>query len=66
LADGREIYARAGEIWDTPGGRRIFATSDPIIRACWNYLLIKYDGSLGVHNPSFARDVLTATLNALR
>jgi cytochrome c553 len=66
LADGREIYARAGEIWDTPGGRRIFATSDPVIRACWNYLLIEHDGSLGVHNPSFARDVLTATLNALR
>jgi hypothetical protein len=29
-------------------------------------LLIEHDGSLGVHNPSFARDVLTATLNALR
>ncbi len=66
LADGTEVYARAGEIWDQPNGRRIFATSDPILRACWNYLLIKYDGSLGVHNPSFARDVLTATLKALR
>ncbi|MCS6817242.1 MAG: cytochrome c family protein [Blastocatellia bacterium] len=66
LADGTEVYARAGEIWDRPGGRRIFATSDPIIRASWNYLLIKYDGSLGVHNPSFARNVLLATLRALR
>jgi len=66
LADGTEVYARAGEIWDKPGGQRVFATSDPIIRACWNYLLIEHDGSLGVHNPSFARDVLLATLRALR
>jgi cytochrome c553 len=66
LADGTEVYARAGEIWDKPGGRRVFATSDPIIRACWNYLLIEHDGSFGVHNPSFAREVLLATLRALQ
>lgn len=66
LADGQQVYARAGEIWDKPDGQRVFLTSDPIIRACWNYLLIEHDESLGVHNPSFARDVLTATLNALR
>jgi len=34
-------------------------------KAVWNYLLIQRDYSLGIHNPSFTRDVLTRTSNAL-
>jgi hypothetical protein len=30
-------------------------------KAIWNYLLVAQDKSLGVHNPSFAMDVLQAT-----
>lgn len=67
LADKKEIYSQLGDIKDAPGdaGKVIFATADPIVRAAWNYLLIKYDGTGGVHNPSFTREVLLATLKAL-
>lgn len=32
-----------------------------IAKAIWNYLLIEEDGSLGIHNPGFARDVIGNT-----
>jgi hypothetical protein len=65
LADGSEVYS---ELRDIKGatGEVVYALSDPIVRAAWNYLLIEFDGSSGVHNPGFARNVLLATLNALR
>lgn len=66
LADGRDVYTQVGEIRVAPGGDRVFATSDPVVRAGWNYLLIKHDGTKGVHNPSFTRQVLVSTINALR
>jgi len=68
LADGREVYSQVGDIRANVlglAGRRIFETSDPIVRASWNYLLVEHDGSLGVHNPSFTRDLLIATIKAL-
>ena len=30
-------------------------------KALWNYLLVKQDGSFGVHNPSFAFEILKTT-----
>ena len=36
------------------------ATSN-MFRACWNYILIGFDASKGVHNPSFVSDVLLTT-----
>ncbi len=69
LADGREVYSQIGDIrinvLGLPG-RRIFETSDPIVRAAWNYLLVKYDDSWGVHNPRFTRELLLTTIDALR
>jgi len=67
LEDGKEIYSQIGNIKDACGqqGKPVFATSDPIVRALWNYLLVEYDGSKGVHNPSFTRNVLTATISTL-
>ena len=47
-------------------GQPVFPTKDPIVRASWNYLLLENDGSKGVHNPTFTRAVLLATLNALQ
>jgi hypothetical protein len=47
-------------------GNQIFLTSDPIVRASWNYLMIEYDGSKGVHNPPFVREMVLATLKALQ
>jgi len=65
LEDGSAVYSQIRNIKDAQG-QVVYALSDPIARAAWNYLLIKYDGSFGVHYPSFARDVLLTTTNALR
>ena len=39
----------------------VYALSGNMVRACWNYLLIKQDLSEGVHNPSFVSNVLLTT-----
>ena len=36
-----------------------------ITKAAWNYLLLKNDGSRGVHNPQFTAEVLDATMTKL-
>lgn len=65
LADGTEIYSELRDIKDADGNP-VYALTDPIVRAAWNYLLVEFDGSHGIHNPAFARNVLLATLEALR
>jgi len=67
MQDGKEVYSQFGNIKDACGdqGKPVFATSDPVVRALWNYLLFEYDGSKGVHNPAFTRNVLIATINAI-
>ncbi|OGF56247.1 MAG: hypothetical protein A2Z21_02920 [Candidatus Fraserbacteria bacterium RBG_16_55_9] len=65
LEDGSAVYSQIRNIKDAQG-QVVYALSDPIARAAWNYLLIEYDGSFGVHYPSFARDVLLTTTNALK
>lgn len=67
MEDGKAIYSQMGDIKDACGeqGKPVFSTSDPVVRALWNYLLIWYDGSKGVHNPRFTRNVLISTLEAL-
>jgi hypothetical protein len=49
----------------TDGTAKLIPTSDPLVRAGWNFFLIEGDGSKGVHNPSFtfsAIDAARATL----
>jgi hypothetical protein len=67
MADGAEVYSQIGNVKDAPGeaGKPVFATSDPIVRAAHNYMLVVYDGSMGVHNPKFVRDVLLTTIRAM-
>jgi hypothetical protein len=67
MQDGKAVYSQMGNIKDACGdqGKPLFATSDPVVRALWNYLLFEYDGSKGVHNPSFTRNVLIATINVI-
>jgi len=38
---------------------------DDLIKSGWNFLLLESDGSYGVHNPSFAEDVLETTEETL-
>jgi hypothetical protein len=66
MADGREVTSQLVEIRESPGGRQVFSLSDPLVRAAWNYLMIEHDGSLGVHNPRWTREVLETTIAALR
>lgn len=69
LTDNKEIYSQVTNIrLNVLGlpGNQIFLTSDPVVRASWNYLMMEYDGSKGVHNPSFVRDMVLATLKALQ
>jgi hypothetical protein len=41
------------------------AAQDDLVKSGWNFLLIESDGSLGVHNPSFAEEVLETTEETL-
>lgn len=67
MDDGSEVYSQMGGVKDAPGdqGKPAFATSDPVVRAAHNYMLVTYDGSMGVHNPKFVRDVLLTTIKAM-
>ena len=65
MRGGRELYSQIGSVMDA-AGRPVVPTSDPIVRAAWNFFLIEGDDSFGVHNPRFARAVLLATLDALK
>lgn len=65
LTDGTVLYSQLGDIRDEEG-QPVFSTKDPVVRAAWNYLLVKYDGSKGVHNPSYTRSILLGAMEALR
>lgn len=66
MAEGPDVTTPLGEIREAAGGRQVFALNDPMVRASWNYLMVKYDGSLGIHNPSWTREALQASINAVR
>lgn len=71
MANGDEVITRVADIRkaklaDGKPGEQVFTTADPMIRAAYNYLMVKFDGSNGVHNPSFVREVLLASSAALK
>jgi predicted CXXCH cytochrome family protein len=41
----------------------LYALSGDFVRAGWNYFLVHGDSSKGLHNPSFVRELLSATLS---
>jgi hypothetical protein len=67
LQDGKAVYSQLGNVKDACGeqGKPVFATSDPVVRALWNYLLFVCDGSKGVHNPRFTHNALIVTINSI-
>ncbi|MBI3963234.1 MAG: hypothetical protein HY335_10805 [Deinococcus sp.] len=65
LADGTAVYSQLRDVKDA-AGQAVIATTDPLVRAAWNFFLIEGDDSLGVHNPRFARNVLNASIEALQ
>lgn len=67
LSDGTAVTSLISEFREAPApdGKQVFPTSHLIVRAAWNYMMVTYDGSNGVHNPSLSREALLATINAL-
>lgn len=65
LKDGSTVSTQIAQVKDA-GGKALVPTSDPLVRAGWNYLMLLWDGSYGVHNPTFTRQVLLATQQAMR
>ena len=64
LRHGDTLGTCGGDDGPTLGGLYDFADTD-LIKAGWNWNLVNNDGSKGVHNPLFATNVLTASINAL-
>lgn len=65
LSGGRQVASQLAGIKDASGAP-VYATSDVIVRALWNYFLFHGDGSEGVHNPRFYRTVILTTIDALK
>lgn len=60
-----EAEVRLGDI-TTDGRTALIAVSDVLVKVGWNFFLIEGDGSFGIHNPSFANEVIDASIAALR
>ncbi|MBI4285531.1 MAG: hypothetical protein HY670_06480 [Chloroflexi bacterium] len=61
-----ELEVRLGDITTDGKTTAVFAYTDPLVKAGWNFFLIEGDGSKGVHNPAFSAEVLDATIKALK
>ena len=57
--------ARLSEI-TTDGKTVLIPFTDTLVKAGWNYLMIEYDASEGIHNPAFVNAVLDASIAALK
>jgi len=62
----QQATVQLGDILGSDGTTALIATSDPLVRAGWNYFLVHGDGSKGVHNPSFVNQVLNNAIVALQ
>jgi hypothetical protein len=49
----------------TDGTAKLIPTSDPLVRAGWNFFLIEGDGSKGIHNPTFTFEAIAAARAAV-
>ena len=60
------IGVRLGDLRNAgTGGTSLVPTSDPIVRAAWNWFLVEGDDSMGLHNPAYAFDLLEGALENL-
>ena len=42
-------------------GSQIIPNDSNLVKALWNWYLVKSDGSLGIHNPTFVFQILANT-----
>lgn len=59
------VAVRLGEL-TTDGKTLVIPLTDPLAKASWNYLMMTYDGSKGIHNPPFVNAVIDASIQALK
>ena len=64
LAELHTILEGLG-LLDANGGPVVSAGTPDQVGAAWNYLLVEEDRSLGVHNPHYVHDLLSASIDAL-
>lgn len=60
------ITVNLGDITTDGKTTNLIALTDPMVKAGWNYVLILLDKSNGIHNPSFVKEVLDASITALK
>ena len=65
LAEVHELLIASG-IMNEEGRSIAGVYPEEIATAMWNYKLVEYDASMGVHNSDYARALLTQALEALR
>lgn len=70
LTDGNVIHdiaMNSVQVVNPAGGKaELYSFADPALpKAGWNYFMLHSDGSLGVHNPTFAISAVDVTMHAL-
>jgi hypothetical protein len=61
LGNLKDLYVRAGDVYDKTGATRLYNGASDLMLASWNYWLIKHDGTKGIHNPNFFSQVIAVT-----
>jgi hypothetical protein len=59
-----EVQLRLADV-TADGETAAIATSEPLVKAGWNYFLFHGDGSQGVHNASLSIDAMCTAIEAL-
>ncbi|OGT28701.1 MAG: hypothetical protein A2Z17_07225 [Gammaproteobacteria bacterium RBG_16_66_13] len=65
LAEVHELLVASG-IMNEEGRSIAGVYPEAVAQAMWNYKLVEYDASMGVHNSAYARALLEAALEALK
>lgn len=69
--DVEELHTHLGELLEATGllhdGHPVADTvgTEAEVGALWNYLIVKYEGSMGVHNPAYTKAMLDAAIATL-
>jgi hypothetical protein len=56
-----QVCYQLGNLKDAAATTTAFLATDDVVKGAWNYLLLGNDGSLGIHNPTYVFNVLSAT-----
>ncbi|MDO8755010.1 MAG: cytochrome c3 family protein [Anaerolineales bacterium] len=60
------IYDPAADKWSNPSANAPLTVPEAVANAMWNYKLVTYDQSMGVHNPAYAKALLEAALETMK